>query len=87
MTEERAPYHAGETPVADPFPAVMTVDQVAAFLQVSRRTIYNMAQAGELPAVKVGEQWRFYRPELDRWLSRLSRAHVGEPVEPEGEAE
>jgi excisionase family DNA binding protein len=66
------------------FPPVMTVDQVAAYLQVSKRTVYNMAAAGELPAAKVGDQWRFYRPEVDRWLMALSRANVGDPtpVEP-----
>jgi len=66
------------------FPPVMTVDQVAAYLQVSKRTVYNMAAAGELPAAKVGDQWRFYRPEVDRWLMVLSRQNVGDPtpVEP-----
>ena len=55
---------------ATSFPPVMTVDQVAAYLQVSKRTVYNMAAAGELPGAKVGDQWRFYRPEIDRWLER-----------------
>lgn len=65
------------------FPPVMTVDQVAAYLQVSKRTVYNMAAAGDLPAAKVGDQWRFYRPEIDRWLMVLSRQNVGDstPVE------
>lgn len=65
------------------FPPVMTVDQVAAYLQVSKRTVYNMAAAGDLPAAKVGDQWRFYRPEIDRWLMVLSRHNVGDstPVE------
>ena len=62
------------------FPPVMTVDQVAAYLQVSKRTVYNMAAAGELPAAKVGDQWRFYRPEIDRWLMVLSRQNVGDPT-------
>lgn len=62
------------------FPPVMTVDQVAAYLQVSKRTVYNMAAAGDLPAAKVGDQWRFYRPEIDRWLMVLSRQNVGDPT-------
>lgn len=62
------------------FPPVMTVDQVAAYLQVSKRTVYNMATGGQLPAAKVGDQWRFYRPEVDRWLMALSRANVGDPT-------
>jgi excisionase family DNA binding protein len=45
--------------------SVMTAEQVAAYLQVGKRTVYNMAAAGEMPAAKVGEQWRFYRPEID----------------------
>ncbi len=77
MTEEKTVETAS-------FPPVMTVDQVAAYLQLSKRTVYNMAAAGDLPAAKVGDQWRFYRPEIDRWLVGLSRANVGDstPVEP-----
>lgn len=57
-------------------PQVMRVSQVAAYLQVSRRTIYTMAATGQMPAAKVGDQWRFYRPEIDRWLRQLSRTNV-----------
>ena len=57
-------------------PQVMRVSQVAAYLQVSRRTIYTMAATGQIPAAKVGDQWRFYRPEIDRWLMQRSRANV-----------
>ena len=83
MTEERATQQTEATPAPDDFPPVMTVDQVAAYLQVSNRTVYSMAAGGRLPAAKVGDQWRFYRPEIDRWLMVLSRQNVGDstPVE------
>ena len=83
MTEEIGGYFVGAA-TGDRFPPVMTIDQVAAYLQVSKRKAYNMAAAGEIPAAKVGDQWRFYRPEIDRWLMVLSRANVGDstPVEP-----
>lgn len=58
----------------------MTPDQVASYLQISRRSVYNLAQAGQIPAAKVGDQWRFFRPEIDRWLTRLSRQHIGDPT-------
>lgn len=79
MTERRS-----RRDISAELPQVMTVDQVAAFLQVSRRTIYSMALAGTMPAAKVGDQWRFYRPEIERWLTRLSRTNIGDttPVEP-----
>lgn len=37
-------------------------------LQVDRTTIYRMADAGRLPALKVGGQWRFPRRPIDQWL-------------------
>jgi excisionase family DNA binding protein len=73
MSEEK-------TKAVDDLPAVMTVAQVAAYLQVSRRTVYSMAAAGSLPGKKVGEQWRFFKPEVDRWLAQEGSAdQEGQP--------
>lgn len=80
---ERAGYFVGDVEgsiIPPRFPVVMTVDQVADYLQVGKRTVYNMVAAGELPGAKVGEQWRFFRPEIDRWLTRLSRETIGDPT-------
>ncbi len=49
---------------------VMTAQQAAEFLQTSRDTIIRKARAGELPAAKLGREWRFRRADLDRWLRR-----------------
>ncbi len=37
-------------------------------LQVDRSTIYRMAEAGRLPAIKVGKQWRFPKNQVHDWL-------------------
>ena len=34
------------------------------------KTIYSMAQGGELPAFKVRGQWRFSRKDLDAWMEQ-----------------
>ena len=82
MTEERQGYFVGDLRgEVIGQPTVMTIDQVSAYLQIGKRTIYAMAAAGEIPAAKVGDQWRFFRPEIDRWLTRLSRQHIGEGLE------
>ena len=47
-----------------------TVDELAAYLKMSRTKLYQMAQKGEIPAAKLGTQWRFRREEIDRWMSR-----------------
>jgi len=47
---------------------LMTLEEVAAYLRLSRDTVYRMVQSGKIPASKVGTQWRFRKKELDGWL-------------------
>jgi excisionase family DNA binding protein len=54
---------------------LLTTRQVQDLLSVDRTTIYRMVQLGEIPAIRVGKQWRFARPEIERWLR--SRVAVG----------
>ena len=49
--------------------AMLTTKDVQALINVDRSTIYRMAEAGQLPAVKIGRQWRFPADEIERWLS------------------
>jgi excisionase family DNA binding protein len=48
-------------------------------LQVDRSTIYRMAEAGRLPAIKVGKQWRFPRNQVDGWLQSQSAPSTSPP--------
>lgn len=47
----------------------MTVAEIAEYLQLSRAKIYDLAQKGEVPCVKVARRWRFKRSLIDTWLS------------------
>ena len=47
----------------------MTVRDVAAFLNVDEKTIYRLAQKGDLPGIKVLGSWRFQRPDLEAWIA------------------
>jgi PTS system nitrogen regulatory IIA component len=49
---------------------IMTVEEVADYLRVSERTVYEWAQKGEIPAGKLGTTWRFKRSEIERWVDR-----------------
>ena len=53
--------------VIDP---IMTLQEIAGYLKVSEKTILRMVQSGELPGVKISNQWRFVRGVIDEWLSR-----------------
>jgi len=48
----------------------LTLEQIAEYLQMSTSSIYKMAQAGKIPAYKVGRQWRFKKEEIDRWIEK-----------------
>ncbi len=52
----------------------MTVRDVAAYLNVAEKTIYRLAQKGELPGFKVAGSWRFQRRDLDHWIETQKRA-------------
>lgn len=47
---------------------IMTAQEVADYLRLAEATVYKLAQAGEIPAVKVGRAWRFKRELIDKWL-------------------
>jgi len=52
----------------------MTVRNVANFLNVDEKTVYRLAQKGELPGFKVGGTWRFRRDDLDQWIEEKKEA-------------
>lgn len=52
---------------------IITIEEVAQYLKVSERTVYDWAQKGEIPAGKIGTVWRFKKDEIERWVNdRLS---------------
>ena len=71
----------------------LTTDEVIESLKVNRRIIYRLAKAGQIPAVKVGHQWRFRKTDIDAWLERershsippmASSATPAQPAKPDG---
>jgi excisionase family DNA binding protein len=53
---------------------VLTLEEVAAYLRVSKKTAYRLARSGDLPAFKAANNWRVRRIDLDRWISRRTAA-------------
>lgn len=47
---------------------LLTVAEVAAQLRVSTMTIYRLIRSGELPAVRVGRNYRVRADELEAYL-------------------
>ena len=59
-----------EQPMTAKRDEIMTMDELAEYLKISKSTLYKLAQEGKLPAQKVGRHWRFHREAVDEWLKR-----------------
>lgn len=66
--------------VTDEHPAtdqqILTLRQAAAHLQVAIKTCGELARRGQIPAFKLGRQWRFVRQELEAWATAQAAANV-----------
>ncbi len=47
---------------------LLTVEEVAEYLRVTRKTIYRLLKRNKIPAIKISRQWRFDRASIDEWL-------------------
>lgn len=52
---------------------LLTIAEVAVYLKLSRRTAWRWCKAGQLPAVKVGHQWRVARSDLESFVRRRGK--------------
>ena len=63
--------------MADP---ILTLPEVAVLLKVAEKTVYTMAQRGQIPAFMVRGQWRFKHDDLDAWIDEqkaATKANIG----------
>ena len=47
----------------------MTATEVAAYLRIHRSTVYRLLRNNQLPAFKIGSDWRFVRESIDKWMA------------------
>jgi len=65
---------------------ILTLDEVAAYLKVGKRTVYRLAAAKKIPAFKVGGIWRFSRVDIDAWIRQQSMEGLDTGHEDDGVA-
>lgn len=54
--------------------AVLVLEEAAAYLKISPTTVYRLLKRRELPAFKIGSEWRFNSESLDRWVREQEAA-------------
>ncbi|MFC7321561.1 helix-turn-helix domain-containing protein [Halobacillus campisalis] len=50
---------------------ILTIAQVAEFLQISEVTTYKLVQEGRIPGFKIGRHWRVKKEDLREHISKL----------------
>ena len=60
------------------FPLIMTISEVAEYLGLHELTVRRLAREGQLPALKLGRQWRVKKDLLEKWIEQRSLDNVGD---------
>jgi excisionase family DNA binding protein len=56
---------------------LMTIEELERYLRFTRKTIYKLLKNGGIPAVKIGNKWRFDKEAIDKWLQQgMERARA-----------
>jgi excisionase family DNA binding protein len=59
---------------------MMDTDEVAAYLRLKRRKIYELVRAKEIPCTRVTGKWLFPKALIDRWLADNTELAAGGPA-------
>jgi excisionase family DNA binding protein len=49
---------------------VLTVKEASGYLKVAEKTLYRFIREQNIPAFKLGKEWRFKRSLLDAWMEK-----------------
>jgi excisionase family DNA binding protein len=49
---------------------ILTVPMLARYLHCHPSTIYRLLKRRQIPAFKIGSDWRFQKPVIERWLRK-----------------
>ena len=49
--------------------SILTADEVAEYLKLSKITVYKLAKDGSLPGFRVGGSWRFSKSNIEKLMS------------------
>jgi excisionase family DNA binding protein len=60
--------------------SVLTIDELAEYLKISKSTLYKLSQKGSVPGQKIGKHWRFHKDAIDQWLHQ--KTSTSTPTEP-----
>ena len=57
--------------IANSIGKLLTPEDIASLLSISPRTVYDYAQKGKIPAIKMLGQWRFKESDIVNWIESM----------------
>ena len=55
---------------------LMTAEETCRYLKITQRTLYRYLQNHQIPAFKLGKEWRFVRSDLEQWIRDRTRPPI-----------
>jgi excisionase family DNA binding protein len=55
---------------------VMTLEEVAEFIKVHPSTVYRLLRKHQIPAFRLGSDWRFNLESIERWIAEREAANT-----------
>jgi len=55
---------------------LMTATETCRYLKITQRTLYRYLRSRQIPAFKLGKEWRFVRSDLEQWIRDRTRTIV-----------
>lgn len=56
---------------------LLTIEELAEYLKISKHTLYKMVEKGKLPALKIANQWGFKKRKIEEWLEERGNEYRG----------
>jgi excisionase family DNA binding protein len=53
---------------------LITLEELSKYLKISKPTLYKMVERGKIPALKIANQWRFKKDDINRWLEKQRKS-------------
>ncbi len=58
----------------EPQSELMTAEETCRYLKITPRTLYRYLRNRQIPAFKLGKEWRFVRSDLEQWIRDRTQA-------------
>ena len=49
---------------------LLTLNELSRYLKISKPTLYKMVEKGNIPALKIANQWRFKKEDIKMWIEK-----------------